>query len=707
MAGDPLMSQQTSGRTTEVRTDIQGLRAIAVGIVVIFHFVPAALPGGYVGVDVFFVISGFLITTHLLREMNTTSRINLPRFWARRARRLLPAALLVLALTVGAVWLFVPTGFKPDFLAQVAASALYGQNWMLADQAVDYLAAEAQASPVQHYWSLSTEEQFYIVWPLLMVLALWIASRAKRARPARSVGFVIGAVAVLSFGWSVWQTAFDPAAAYFVTTTRAWEFALGGLTALAVLSRPALFAAIPEQVRSVLAWLGLGGIFLSALVYTGETPFPGYTALLPVLATIAVIIAHDPSPAWSPRRLLAVRPMQWLGDVSYSVYLWHFPLIILAPFVLRRTVNPIDLLVITALTLVLAWASKEWVEDPVRIGITSSWRPRITFAATAAAMGAVVVVTIGGIGAADEQVKASQQKLATLVESNEPCFGAAALEPGSGCVVEPDTVAVPDPALVDKSPERCITNTRDDELKVCEYGVEKEDADQVIALVGDSHTEQWLSAMMHTAEKRNWHVTVLTKASCPFIGVPRDEPEKSNAEVATLVDTCTTWNDEAKAYLDEHTEIDTVVTSAKSSNPVEAEDGESWQETAIDSYEERWSELPEHISSIIAVRDTPRMNSDVLSCVTANGKRAGEECARSVDDAFSEDPLAEAAEQSTDSRVSLIDMSEYFIVDEQVPPVIGGVLAFRDTHHISWVYSSTLAAPFGDKIDEVVETAAA
>ncbi len=706
MAGDPLMSQKTSGRTTGVRTDIQGLRAIAVGIVVVFHFVPAALPGGYVGVDVFFVISGFLITAHLLREIDASSRVDLPRFWARRARRLLPAALLVLVLTVGAVWAIVPTGFKPSFLTQVAASALYGQNWVLADQAVDYMAAEAQASPVQHYWSLSTEEQFYIAWPLLIVVALWIATRLRKTHPHRAIGITIGLIAVVSFAWSVWQTAFDPSAAYFVTTTRAWEFALGGLTALAVVSRPAFFESIPSKIRSGMAWLGLGGIFVSALVYTGETPFPGYTALLPVLATIAVIIAHDPVTAWSPRGILAVRPMQWLGDVSYSVYLWHFPIVILAPFVLKRSLSGFDLLVITALTLALAWASKNWIEDPVRIGLTSSWRPRLTFVATAAAMGAVVAVTFTGVGAADAQVQASQKKLETRVASQDPCFGGAALEPGSDCIIEPDTAAVPDPALVDKSPERCITNTRDDELKVCEYGVDEDDADQVIALVGDSHAEQWLSAMSLTAEKRNWHVKVLTKASCPFIGVPRDEPEKSDAEVSRLVETCSTWNDEAMDYLDEHSEIDTVVTSAKSSNPVKPAAGESWQDTAISAYEERWSELPDTVTSIIAVRDTPRMSSDVLGCVTVSGKRAATECAASEDDAFGEDPLAEAADATGDSRVSLIDMSDYFIVDGECPPVIGGVLAFRDTHHISWVYSSTLAVPLGDKIDEVVETSA-
>lgn len=701
------MSQTTSGRTTGVRTDIQGLRAIAVSLVVVFHLAPAVLPGGYVGVDVFFVISGFLITAHLLREISSSGSVNLPRFWARRARRLLPAALVVLVLTVAGVWLLAPTGFIPGFLSQVAASALYVQNWALADQAVDYMAAEAQVSPVQHYWSLSTEEQFYIVWPLLMVLAIWVASRMRAGSVRRVVGIIMVTIVVVSLAWSIWNTAIDPAAAYFVTTTRAWEFAAGGLVALVAAARPHWLAAIPQSLRAAMAWLGLAGIGVSAVLYTGATPFPGFTALLPVLATIAVVVAHDPEPAWSPRAALATRPMQWLGDVSYSVYLWHFPLIVLVPFVVRRELTPVDMAGIVAATLLLAWASKVWIEDPVRLGITAHWRPRLTFAATAAAMVGVVVVTMAGVNVADNQVAQRQDELKAIVASGEPCLGAAALEPGSGCDPESDDVAIPDPALVDKSPERCITNTRDDELKVCDYGVTEEEASQTIALVGDSHAEQWLSALSMAAEEHSWHVLVITKASCPFIGVDRDEPEKSDAEVASLVDTCHTWNDEALSYIEEHPEIDTLVTSAKSANPVKPADGETWQETATEAYQERWDTLPDTVENIVAIRDTPMMESDVLNCVTVSGADAAQNCAVPLDDAFGDDPLADAADKDTDSRVSLIDMSEYFIVDGECPPVIGGVLAFRDTHHVSWVYSSTLANPIGDKMSEVITASAA
>ncbi|HEY6609376.1 MAG TPA: acyltransferase, partial [Candidatus Limnocylindria bacterium] len=350
-----------------VRADIQGLRAVAVGAVLLFHLWPNRLPGGYVGVDVFFVISGFLITSHLLHRPPRSGG-DLLEFWSRRIRRLLPASLLVLTVITIATWAVAPEPQWGNAAKEIAASALYVVNWYLASSSVDYLAAENAPTAAQHFWSLSVEEQFYLVWPLLIGLLTVIALR--RRWPLQTVvGAGLGLAVAASLAYSVIATAQVPASAYFVTPTRVWELGVGGLLAL-FLSRRAFgrvseseAVPLPPVARALLAWMGLAAIALAAFLYSPATPFPGYTALLPVLGAAALVAAHAPSNAASPARYLAVRPMQWLGDVSYSVYLWHWPLIVLVPYVLGQPLRTTDKLLILVATLLLAGVTKILVED--------------------------------------------------------------------------------------------------------------------------------------------------------------------------------------------------------------------------------------------------------------------------------------------------------------------------------------------------------
>jgi len=283
-----------------------------------------AQPGGFAGVDVFFAISGFLITSLLLREAERDGRVSLSGFWARRARRILPAALLTILAGAIATIVLVPLTQWQQFLGEMRASTAYVQNWQLAGDAVDYLASANAPSPVQHYWSLSIEEQFYLVWPVLIAVAL-VATRGRQAAPRRRlVALVLATATALSLLYSMLDTAADPAAAYFVTPTRAWELGAGALLALA-----GPFGRSPTFARAVLSWLGLAAIVVAALTYSGATPFPGYAALLPVLGALAVIRAGAPAWRLAPTRLMAFAPVQRLGDISYSVYLCHWPLIIL------------------------------------------------------------------------------------------------------------------------------------------------------------------------------------------------------------------------------------------------------------------------------------------------------------------------------------------------------------------------------------------
>jgi len=698
-----------AARSSAARTDIQGLRALAVSLVLVFHLWPAIMPGGYVGVDVFFVVSGFLITGHLLREIDSSGTVSLPRFWARRARRLLPAALTVLVVTLVLVMTVVPAGSIAPFVRQIMASGLYVENWVLAAESVDYLAAEAAPSPVQHYWSLSAEEQFYLIWPLVVLLAVWLAARLPRrlGDPAGHrttvVGIALGAVVVASFIWSVAYTAREPSQAYFVTTTRAWEFGIGGLLAVAVAAggrwrAVRLAARLSERARVVVVWIGIVAIAVSAFAFNGSTPFPGWAALVPVLGAALVIAADDPRNRFGLGRAFALRPVQWLGDVSYSVYLWHWPLIVLLPYLYGRGLTLVDRIVVVVATLVLAALTTRLVEDPIRHGVPARWRPRAVLAATAAAMAVVTAASFAGVTSGEERVASEHERIEEIVSEQPDCLGAASLEPLSGCNAYATVLdsVVPDPALADDPPERCIAGTRGSDFKVCDYGAKPEDAVRTVALVGDSHAEQWMPALASIAAQREWRLYVLAKSSCPFSGAERFEEDMSADSLREMNDSCNAWNDDALAFLQEHPEIDTVLTASRSRNPVRADEGEPWQETAVKRYQERWAELPGSVANIVVLRDTPMMPVSTLACVAENGKGAAEACAVDEAEALGRDPMVEAARSSDDPRLSIMDLTPFFCLDGHCPPVVGGVLAFRDTHHISWVYAETLA-PYVDE----------
>lgn len=701
------MQRTEQPKQHHVRQDIQALRTVAVGLVVVYHLSTAALPGGYIGVDMFFVISGFLITGQLLREAESTGKVQLLRFWARRAKRLLPAALVVLLVTLAGVWAFAPVGFRPSFLNQLAASAAYVQNWLLAGQAVDYSAAEAQASPVQHYWSLSVEEQFYIVWPIVAIVAILLARKlgsVRRLTLSTVFTWLIVLVTVASLTYSIWLTSNDPSAAYFVTTTRAWEFAVGGL--LAGLA-PAIargferFGQAGPQVRTALVWFGLITLGVTAAWYSDATQFPGAAALLPVGATALIIAANEPTTRWAPQPLFALRPVQWVGDISYGVYLWHFPLIILLPYAIDHRLGWVGGLAVTALSLGLGHLSKVVIEDPFRTQFTKSWsHPRI-LVVTTSAVAVTLAIPLATVTIADEQISVERNEVAALVADPAPCFGATALEPDSDCEPTPEVDPVPEPALADQAPESCLSGREGTKVHICEYGVEANEATRTVALVGDSHAEQWLAPLRKIADEERWRLLVMAKASCPFTAAERNYVSMGSHKNAQLAADCSDWNEQALAELESDPAVDTVITSAKATNQVKSTDGEQWQDAATKGYLTRWDELPSTVQQIVVIEDTPELARDVMECVSNSGARAAEECAKPQSDALGDDPIADAAAQS--ERAALIDLNDYLVVDDEAPPVIGGVLVYRDSHHLNWAYADTLAQPLKQALDETLK----
>ncbi|MGB7449421.1 MAG: acyltransferase, partial [Ornithinimicrobium sp.] len=361
-----MTSPDTASRTgvvrpTGYRPDIEGMRAVAIGLVLWYHAGLPFLPGGFVGVDVFFVISGFLITGLLIKELELQGRISLPRFYARRAKRLLPATAVVLVATAALTWLTQPVVQWRAFGVDIVGAALYIVNWVLAGRAVDYLAEDVGVSPVQHFWSLAVEEQFYIVWPLLLILVgWWVAKRpGARLRPVMLAGILV--VIVPSFVWSVYQTGANPERAFFVTTTRLWELGVGAFVAIG----STVWTRVPRLVAIPLGWLGLGAVVLSGMMVSAETAWPGYAALLPTLGSAAVIVAGFTSGPAGPAGLLGLRPAVWVGGLSYSLYLWHWPLLISAEAQWGE-LSAVQGLAVAVSSAVPAYLSYRFVENPLR-----------------------------------------------------------------------------------------------------------------------------------------------------------------------------------------------------------------------------------------------------------------------------------------------------------------------------------------------------
>lgn len=676
-----------SSHAKDLRPDIQAMRAIAVVAVFAYHLWPSRVPGGFVGVDVFFVISGFLITGNLIREAERTGRIDVWSFWSRRIRRLLPAALLVIAVSSVAVFAWVPENLWPQSLRESIAATLYVQNWVLAADSVDYLAADNAPSAVQHFWTLSVEEQFYIFTPLLLILFLVAARRLMAKRAILLAG--IGAITLASFADSVWLTSVNAPAAYFVTTTRAWEFGVG---ALLVFAPPA--TSVRAGRAAVVA--GLIGVVSSVFVISSELPFPGALAAWPVLATAAMIWGGR---AMGGRWVAAAdfRPVRFTGDVSYAAYLWHWPLIVILPFALDRALTTVDKLGILVATLALAGLSTRFVEDPIRYSprLLGGGRSPRAIAAWGAA-GMAVVVGIAGIGlvTADTRRVEAAERAAVVVTETPECLGAVAIVNGAACagVVAPDFL-VPDPAQASTDAfgrTDCWAGEDVAELHMCTFG--PADANVRLAAIGDSHSNALLVAYQALAERNGWRIDVAGHRGCFWTTSIQVKPTQA------MVEGCEGWKANLTEYLAETDPYDAIlVTNARNRMHLVVEDGEDMIDEAVSGLLEAWATQTSRGTRIIAIRDNPAMPADVVTCVVQHQTLANERCSRPVRRALgARDALVEAAARSDNARV--IDLTDIYCPKGICVPVIGNVVVYQDRDHLTATFVRSLVPVLDDRL---------
>lgn len=698
MPGPPTPATPTS--TTQrpaprpLRPEIQALRAGAALLVVLYHLWPGQLPGGFMGVDVFFVISGFLITAHLAREADSTGRIRLGRFWARRARRLLPAAYLVLATSAFAVFVWMPQLSWVQNFREIMASALYFQNWRLAADAVDYLGADNAPSVAQHYWTLSVEEQFYVAWPLLVLAAILLAARLRLPR-LTTVTVVVALATAASFAYSLWLTYANGSVAYFSTFTRAWEFGAGALLALLTLSASEgrrRSPVLPPTIGALISWAGLGVLVYCGIFLTGSTPFPGYAALLPVLATVAVIAVGMPASPWSPRRLIELRIVQWTGDISYPLYLWHWPPVVLVPVILGHSMGFWPRVAILVATFAAAAATKRFVEDPVRTGRRLGiQRSTVTFAFTAVAATVLAAACLGGIRTADASADRAE-KLTAQVTSDAPrCFGAASMAPGPACdnpelagLLVPDTTAIKRDNA--NYPGCRSTNRAND---TCTFGDASDASLPHVLVIGDSHARAVLPPFVEMAEQGKIFLTAQVKGGCTWSTNPHPNDNRAISQ------DCYQWRDSIASWLDTNADdLDLIVTGALAHpNPAT---GPSDQ---VAGFAETWRTMTERGIPVVAIRDNPYQPSDTNDCLARQGEITRDSCALPLDDAFPNyDPLIEATKEVPGSR--LYDFTSFYCDDTECPAVIGGVNVYRDRSHISKTYMTTLTPYYEQRLEK-------
>jgi peptidoglycan/LPS O-acetylase OafA/YrhL len=684
-----------------VRTDIQGLRAIAVSLVLVYHLSPHSLTGGFTGVDVFFVISGFLITLHLLEHLPEHPR-DLATFWSRRVRRLLPASLLVLAATLVGSRLVAPETQWENTARQARASVLYVVNWLLAGDAVDYLAAENAPSPVQHFWSLSVEEQFYFVWPVLILL-LGALARALHRKP---LPVVLGGLMVLfgaSLGYSAYDTATNPAAAYFVTPTRMWELGVGGLLATVTLLRP---GRMHPWTATPFAWVGLGAIGWAAATYSGDTPFPGWQAAIPVLGAAAVIAAEPPtSSGWagrlSPGPLLAVPPVQWLGDISYSVYLWHWPLIVLVPQATGHSLTWVDRGAILAATLLLAWLTKVFVEDRFR---AARWGVplRKPFILAVAAM--AVVVSLAGAQLVEVQHLSDRAAaaLARGLEGDSHCFGSRALDDPSSCPTVGYDQVVPAPieAATDKSDaydvqadgHNCWAYKPHFPARTCVFG--DPSATTNVVLVGNSHAGEWLPALERVADTQHLRITTMLASQCAMAAM------RQQFETAAYSSACLDWVHRAtRRIADQHPDL--VVMANRMSVPAEGRERDASVAAYQAGYEAVLGAWRDAGIRTIVLRDTPAPSFSVPDCV-AEKKASFEDCDGTRSAWLPPAPEKQAVAAVDSDLVTLVDLTDHICGPKVCGAVTGGVITYFDASHLTATYAATLSEYLGPMIERAL-----
>lgn len=603
---------------------IQGLRALAALLVTIYH--AKMMPGGFIGVDIFYVISGYLITGLILREIEKTGRLDLNAFYQRRIKRLLPTSVFVLFVTAVISFFVLPAITRDALGRDLFAAAAYISNYLFAWWENDYQNLNATPSPFIHYWSLAVEEQFYLVWPIFILFL----SRFGRRAILNGVAIVTG----LSLLLSIYLTQVEPIWAFYSLPTRAWELGIG-----------ALLLFIPEKYlrNRYFPWLGVIGIVYAAINFNESTAFPGSIALVPVLATALLI---GTIPIW-PRFFndLSNNPVsQWLGAISYPLYLWHWPALVLPSSALGRPLRIRESFLCILLTIVLAHLTSKYIEQPLRHRSFSAKKTYGFFAITTV-VSLLVALGISSTASSIISVKGTSYSFDLIKVMERPL------------VYEDD----------------CHVNYGEELSGDCTYGVIN--SDKKIVLYGDSHAAQWFPALQRLAVEKGYELISLTKSACASVDVPRpDQGAFKNAD-------CEKWRENSIKRIQKLKPDAVIISSFQHFTPPPSyPNREQWWN---EGQRRLLSDLRGSSNNLIYISDTPQPPRDIPSCLaTSNVKNCNttKKTPNVIIDGFKQ-----------------IDPTPWLCA-RTCPAIKDGYVVYRDGSHISVEAALALSEQLGNAL---------
>ena len=611
---------------------IQALRALAASLVVLFH--AKLSPGGFIGVDIFYVISGYLITGIIIKEIGNSGKFNYVAFYLRRAKRLLPASLSILGLTAIFSWLVLPPTVRADLGRDVLAASLYVSNYLFAFWQNDYQNLNATPSPVIHYWSLAVEEQFYIFWPIL-IYSLWKVGKR------RAVAVGVFATTIGSFLFSLYLTAANPIWAFYSLPTRAWELGIGAL----LLFVPKNISLKRRFAPTLLVWAGAIALMTSVFIFSERTPFPGYNALLPTLGA-AILIAGIAY--WPPilNDLSKLRIVQWLGEISYPFYLWHWPLLVLPSTRFGRDLTLLERIFFIALTALAADLTHRFVEKPIS---KRDFSTKKVIRSSSLATLVCATLAVGILFTVQGDIKLPDGRSVSIKE----------------------VMAKPKVYLDD-----CHVNNGEILSGDCTYG--DRSSGKTIVLYGDSHAAQWFPALEKLANENGFKLISLTKSACPA-------PEVKKVQIGAYKNRdCFKWRENSIKRMQQMKPAAIIMSGFQYFDvPDSFSSRQSWWS---DGQKLAYQNLRGASSNLIYISDTPHPKRDIPNCLAADGKTK-------CDDSEKSDP-----------RISggFIQVNPTpWLCTNKCPAVVNGVVAYRDESHISVAMSQSLSLELGGLLTDL------